>query len=120
MGFTQDLVSVIRPSIESPLAFCATTVVAVALYVLVLGVYRITLHPLAKFPGPKLAALTQWYETYYEFFKSPGGQYLFHYRKLHEKYGKFDSGLEIPLSVRVCSAEEKRYTNFTPKAQLFA
>jgi hypothetical protein len=101
MGFTQDLVTVIKPVIESPLAFCVTSVVAVLLYTVVLGVYRITFHPLAKFPGPKLAAFTQWYETYYEFFKSPGGQFLFHYRKLHEKYGEFAVFFSFPPAVSV-------------------
>ncbi|KAE8370766.1 cytochrome P450 [Aspergillus caelatus] len=114
MGFIQDLVSVLQPSIESPLALCATTVVAAVLYVLVLGVYRITLHPLAKFPGPKLAAFTQWYETYYEFFKSPGGQYLFHYRKLHEKYGPIIRLSPFEIHIQDSSFFEEMYSQSLP------
>lgn len=58
-------------------------------YFLGLGVYRLFLSPLATIPGPRLAALTQWYETYYDLFKPPGGQFMFHYRKLHQRYGIF-------------------------------
>ncbi|KAL6719565.1 hypothetical protein ACLMJK_003807 [Lecanora helva] len=57
------------------------------IYITVLALYRLYLSPLAKFPGPKLAALTQWYETYFEIFKDGGGQFQFEYRKWHEQYG---------------------------------
>ena len=60
---------------------------ALVLYFLGVGIYRLYFHPLAGFPGPKLAALTQWYETYYEVFKAPGGQFMFQCRKLHDIYG---------------------------------
>lgn len=58
------------------------------IYLVVLTIWRLYLSPLAKIPGPKLAALTQWYETYFEIFKDGGGQFLFEYRKWHEQYGK--------------------------------
>ncbi|KAI9840233.1 MAG: hypothetical protein M1837_001816 [Sclerophora amabilis] len=70
----------------------ATLTAAAVIYGTVLGIYRLYFSPLAKFPGPKLAALTQWYETYYEIAKSHeggfrGGQFTFQIKKLHEKYG---------------------------------
>lgn len=49
-------------------------------------VYRITLHPLAKFPGPKLAAVSFWYEFYYDLWPHKA-QYLWKIKELHEKYG---------------------------------
>ncbi|KAK4156107.1 cytochrome P450 [Chaetomidium leptoderma] len=51
-------------------------------------VYRLYSHPLAGIPGPKLAAATGWYETYFELFHNGlGGQYTFHIKELHAKYG---------------------------------
>ena len=64
--------------------------ISFAIYLIALAVYRLYLSPIAKFPGPKLAALTQWVETYYEI-KSPGGQFGWVYRKWHEQYGIFAS-----------------------------
>ncbi|KAM7215804.1 Cytochrome P450 [Rhypophila decipiens] len=54
-------------------------------YGLSLVVYRFYLSPLSKFPGPKLAAATFWYEFYYD--AVLGGQYTFHIAQLHKKYG---------------------------------
>jgi len=50
-----------------------------------LAVYRFYFHPLAKFPGPKLAAITTWYEFYWDVVKD--GKFTFHIYDLHKKYG---------------------------------
>lgn len=49
-------------------------------------VYRLFLHPLAKFPGPRLAAITSFYEGYYEIVLK--GQYSRQISKLHDVYGE--------------------------------
>ncbi|KAA6406431.1 MAG: cytochrome P450 [Lasallia pustulata] len=41
--------------------------------------------PIAKIPGPKLAALTSWCEFYYDVIKP--GQFVWHIKDLHEQYG---------------------------------
>lgn len=50
-----------------------------------LALYRLTLDPLAKFPGPKLAAATYWYEFYFDWWC--GGKYIFEIEKMHKTYG---------------------------------
>ena len=57
-----------------------------ALYLVALGTYRLYFDPIAKFPGPKLAALTLWYEFYYDVVKR--GQYTFEIEKMHKRYGQ--------------------------------
>jgi hypothetical protein len=42
--------------------------------------------PLAKFPGPKLAAVTRLYEVYYDVFK--WGRYTFEIEEMHKRYGE--------------------------------
>ena len=53
-------------------------------------IYRLFLHPLAKFPGPRLAALTTWYEGYYDVVQK--GRFTFQLEALHEAYGELCSG----------------------------
>jgi hypothetical protein len=65
-----------------PFAFLAYEVLKI--------VYRFTLHPLAKFPGPNLAAATNLYAIYYDLYKDGGGVLVKHLPALHDKYGKAD------------------------------
>ncbi len=51
-----------------------------------LVIYRLYLSPLSRFPGPKLAAATLWYEFYYDVVRR--GKYTFEIAKMHEKYGQ--------------------------------
>lgn len=56
-----------------------------AIYSFVLAVYRLYFSPLAHFPGPKIAALSLWYEFYWDVIKR--GRYTFKIQELHQRYG---------------------------------
>jgi hypothetical protein len=49
------------------------------------AIWRLFLSPLSKFPGPKLAALTLWYEFYFDVVKE--GVYIWEIERLHKIYG---------------------------------
>ena len=48
-------------------------------------VYRLHLSPISRFPGPKLAALTFWYEFWFDVVKK--GRYTWEIQKMHARYG---------------------------------
>ncbi|KAJ5226249.1 Cytochrome P450 [Penicillium chermesinum] len=63
-----------------------TTSVAVAgLWVVIEAIRRLFFHPLSHVPGPRLAALTWWYEFYYDVVLP--GKYIFKIQELHSEYG---------------------------------
>ncbi|OCK76204.1 benzoate 4-monooxygenase cytochrome P450 [Lepidopterella palustris CBS 459.81] len=52
-------------------------------YLLVTGLYNITLHPLNKYPGPRSYAFSRAFWSYI----SISGKSVFHLNELHDKYG---------------------------------
>lgn len=55
-------------------------------YLAALVIYRLFFHPLAKFPGPKYAAVSRWHEYYYDVHLQ--GKFLFYLKTLHDQYGE--------------------------------
>ncbi|OOQ91241.1 Trichodiene oxygenase [Penicillium brasilianum] len=55
------------------------------LYLISKAVYRVYFHPLKNIPGPKLAAITSFYEFYFNVIKR--GTFIWHLEGLHEIYG---------------------------------
>jgi hypothetical protein len=48
--------------------------------------YQLYLHPLSSFPGPRIAALTEWYGFYFDVIQH--GAFLRHKNTLHNIYGQ--------------------------------
>lgn len=71
---------------ERAVLLATASIVTYVLYVSVLVLYRLFLSPLAKFPGPKLAAATYLFEGYYDVVKR--GKYTFKIKELHDQYGQ--------------------------------
>ncbi|CAF9935909.1 MAG: hypothetical protein ALECFALPRED_006634 [Alectoria fallacina] len=61
------------------------TFVAIVLYTAYGIIYRLYLSPIAHFPGRKLAALTLWYEFYFDVIKR--GSYVWEIQEMHQTYG---------------------------------
>lgn len=76
-------------------------VVILAWYILTI-IRRLYFHPLAQVPGPKFAAATLLYQTYYSF---AGGRSRFYQKiaELHQQYGK-----RIPICQRPCHINNSR------------
>lgn len=66
------------------LAACAG--LALIFYYAALIIYRLYFHPLAKFPGSKLAASSLWYEFYYNVILR--GKFIWKLEEMHELYGE--------------------------------
>ena len=65
------------------LAICGQLILIVAVVVRIL--YRLTLHPLSRFPGPRIAAVTNLYAVYYDLSED---SLVKHLKALHDRYGE--------------------------------
>lgn len=66
--------------------YVIVAVLVCTVYTVILVAHRLFLSPLAKFPGPKLAAVTSWYEFYHDYFRR--GKYVFKIKEMHDRYGE--------------------------------
>ncbi|CAG7989284.1 unnamed protein product [Penicillium salamii] len=69
-----------------------------------ISIYRLLFHPLAKYPGPRLAAITNWYTAFYAW----RGDLHLQNRKLHQKYGRFLLSSSTS-NANTCSGDIVRY-----------
>lgn len=60
-------------------------IAAAAIYLITKVIYRLYLHPLSRFPSPRLAAATYLYGAYYDVVEE--AQFVFKLNALHDKYG---------------------------------
>lgn len=75
-------------------AVVSTLAIFIVLSIAAIFFYRLTWHPLARFPGPKLAAVSGWYETYYDCLLL--GKFSEHINRLHQEYGNLSyRGLSV-------------------------
>lgn len=70
---------------STPIRLLEAGIGLLILYILAGSIYRLYFSPLARFPGPKLAALTLWYEFYFDVILR--GQFTFKIQQLHKEYG---------------------------------
>ena len=61
-------------------------VLSLCIYKSLTFAHRLTVHPLAKFPGPRLAATTNLYGAYYDLVKP--ARYIRQFPELHRRYGE--------------------------------
>ncbi|KAM0715721.1 hypothetical protein Q7P37_009221 [Cladosporium fusiforme] len=109
MGAKKDVLSVammsaLQASQHEPLLAVA---VALSLAFITILCHRLTLHPLAKYPGPLLARLTDWVATYQT---STGDRHL-DQLEYHQKYGSVVRIGPNTLSFNTISAVKEIYTN---------
>ena len=78
----------VSSAISSQLSITEAISIFVSVYLaygILLALYRIYLHPLSKYPGPKLAVATGWYAFYFEVIKR--GRFAWEIKRMHEIYG---------------------------------
>ena len=72
-----------------------TVLLTVVVHLAILAIYRLYFHPLSKFPGPKLAALSDYWELYQDFFRKESGYLFIELDNLHEKHGRLFADVEV-------------------------
>jgi hypothetical protein len=89
----------------------ATIAGGLLVYSIGLAIYRAFFHPLAKVPGPWLAGVTQWYETYYELVPNGGGMFTKRIKKMHEQYGAYRGKSRLTLMDARLTTSHSNRTN---------
>lgn len=92
----------------------ATLLLATCIYNIIIIFRRIYFHPLSRFPGPRIAAGTRWYEFYYDFFVGEGGQYFRKIEELHKQYGAGIQHVSIELWTDFSRPHCPDYSGGTP------
>ncbi|KAF2490822.1 cytochrome P450 [Lophium mytilinum] len=91
--------------LTSPLLLLGTLIAGLAAYILLVVIYRFTLHPLARYPGPPLARITDTHLAYHAYLGTRHLEYL----RAHELYGPIVRIGPNTLSINTASALKTIY-----------
>ena len=80
---------------ESPSWLLAIMIIICVIWIVATTLYRLYISPLSRFPGPRLAALTSWYEFYHDCLKR--GRFTWEIKRMHDQYGQLRSSLLTPV-----------------------
>ncbi|KAF2676845.1 cytochrome P450 family protein [Lentithecium fluviatile CBS 122367] len=86
-------------------SFMLVGILCAILYFIGVVVYRLKFHPLAKYPGPLLGKITDWYSV----IRSLRGDRHIHFLRLHEKHGTFVRFGPNRISVNTAEGLQKIY-----------
>ena len=81
------------------------TAIGLVLFLLTRSIYRLYFHPLHRIPGPRVAAITQLYEFYFDVFRQ--GKYIWEVERMHRIYGRhcgiffFSTPVKLEQAVRL-------------------
>ncbi|KAF8867357.1 cytochrome P450 [Acephala macrosclerotiorum] len=98
-------------SFQSSMSLLFTVALLLPAYLVGLIIYQVFLHPLAKYPGPVIAKVTDLYSVYYAW----KGHRHIDFQKCHEKYGPVFRYGPNRLSFNTHTA---LHTIYTPKANI--
>ncbi len=85
---SDTLLSLLVCSMSFQYLLIAVATLCLSVTIVVGAAKRLHQHPLSKYPGPTIAALTLWYKAYFDIVKDGG--WVEHLESLHELYGKTD------------------------------
>jgi hypothetical protein len=85
-GFNLGPIRLFEVAVMTLLQVIETTIALALLATVGEAIRRLYFHPLAHIPGPKLAALTWWYEFYFD--QIQRSRYVFQVQELHKQYGR--------------------------------
>jgi cytochrome P450 len=91
--------------ILTPVLLGSLAAASILTYIVGLVVYRLYFHPLAKYPGPLLARLTEWVDIYHTF---GGNRHLIH-ATAHSQYGDYVRISPNTLSVNTATGLKDIY-----------
>ena len=97
MGFHHVLSTVAAGTCAHYKSLAVSVASILVVYCLGTFLFSLFLHPLAKFPGPKLAAWSQWWLSYQEAVKGESLTDIL--RSLHATYGEFEYSSLIHFSL---------------------
>jgi hypothetical protein len=79
------------------LSYFNLAIIGLVSFLVLRAIYRLTLHPLARFPGPYIAGATSAYQAWFDL--KPSTSFVKKFPALHRKYGESTEGEKLQILI---------------------